>query len=56
MADVTIKLAPDDGAWGPYISLDDAEKLEWVDEALKAGDAAAAKDAEVYEVMPLAGE
>ncbi|NJM29011.1 MAG: hypothetical protein HC855_01715 [Rhizobiales bacterium] len=57
MAEVQVKLAPDDGAWGPYLSLDDAEKLERVDEALKRGDvAAAAREAKVYEVMALAGE
>ena len=57
MAEVLVKLAPDDGAWGPYLSIDDAEKIERVDEALKAGDvAAAAKDAKIYEVMAMAGE
>ena len=54
MAEITVKLAPDDGAWGPYLSLEDAEKIERVDEALKAGDiAAAAKDAKIYEVMAM---
>lgn len=57
MAEVKVKLAPDDGAWGPYLSLEDAEKIERVDEALKAGNiAAAAKDAQIYEVMAMAGE
>lgn len=57
MAEVTVKLAPDDGAWGPYLSLEDAEKIERVEEALKAGDiATAAKDSKVYEVMAMAGE
>jgi hypothetical protein len=52
-----VKLAPDDGAWGPYLSLEDAEKIERVDDALKAGDVkAASKDAKVYELMALAGE
>jgi hypothetical protein len=57
MAEVSVKLGPDDGAWGPYLSLDDAEKIERVDEALKAGDvAAAAKDSRIFQVMALAGE
>ena len=57
MAEITVKLAPDDGAWGPYLSLEDAEKIERMDEALKAGDiVAAAKDAKIYEVMAMAGE
>jgi hypothetical protein len=57
MAEVKVAVIPDDGSWGPYLSLDDANKLERVKKALKAGDiATAAKDAEVFEVMRLAGE
>jgi hypothetical protein len=57
MAEVKVNVVPDDGAWGPYLSLDDAEKLERVDSALKRGDVnAAAKDAKIYEVSALAGE
>jgi hypothetical protein len=57
MAEVKVKVAADDGAWGPYLSLDDAEKLERVDSALRRGDIkAAAKEAKIYEVLALAGE
>ena len=57
MAEVKVTSIPDDGAWGPYLSLDDANKLERVRKALKAGDVeAASKDAKVFEVLQLAGE
>ncbi len=53
-AEVEIELAPDDGAWGPYISKDDALKLDRVRSALKRGDvASAAREARVFELMPL---
>lgn len=53
-AEVEIELLPDDGAWGPYISRDDALKLDRVRSALKRGDiGAASREARVYELMPL---
>ncbi len=53
-AEVPIDLVPDDGAWGPYLSMEDALKLERVTEALERGDiAAAAKEATVYELLPV---
>lgn len=56
-AEVTVESIPDDGAWGPYLSLDDAKKLQRVERALKAGDLkAAAAEARVYELMPIAAE
>ena len=43
--------------WSPTIGPDDVEKLDRVIRALKKGDvAAAAKDAKVFELLPLAGE
>jgi hypothetical protein len=57
LAEVEVKLIPDEGSWGPSLSLEDARKLERVRAALKNGDAArAAKDAKVFEVMPIAAE
>jgi hypothetical protein len=51
MAEVKVSLIPDDGAWGPYVSAQDAMKLERVRLALKAGDReTAAKESEVFEV------
>ena len=43
--------------WSPTIGPDDVEKLDRVTRALKKGDVAAvAKEAKVFELMPLAGE
>lgn len=56
-AEVTIETIPDDDAWGPYLSVEDALKLEAVEQALKAGDiAAASKLGRVYELKPIAAE
>ena len=60
MAEVKVTSIPDDGAWGPYLSLDDASKLDRVNRALKSGDVeAASKDATVFavsEVLRVAAE
>jgi hypothetical protein len=57
VAEVTVESIPDDGAWGPYLSLDDAMKLERVEKALRSGDLkAASRDAKVYEMKPVAAE
>ena len=54
LAEVTVELMPDDGAWGPYLSSEDAMKLDRVRQALKRGDVAgAAKEAQVFELLPL---
>ena len=53
-AEVEIQLIPDDGAWGPYISKEDALKLDRVRSLLKRGDiAAASREARVFELMPI---
>lgn len=57
VAEVEIERIPDDNAWGPYISLDDAFKLERVEKALVKGDlATAASLAKVYELSPIAAK
>jgi hypothetical protein len=57
VAEVRIDLIPDDGAWGPYLTGADAMKLDRVRAALKRGDIeAAAKDAEIYKLTPVAAE
>ncbi len=57
VAEVEVEDIPDDGAWGPYLSLEDAMKLQRVELALKAGDLrAAGKEAQVYELKPVAAE
>jgi hypothetical protein len=54
VAEVTVESIPDDDAWGPYLSIEDALKLERVENALKAGDLkAASKEAKVYELKPI---
>jgi hypothetical protein len=53
-AEVSVELIEEAGGWSPYLSLDDAKKLEAVRLALRAGDvAAAAKHGRVYELRPV---
>lgn len=55
-AEVVVELDYDGESWSPTMSLDDARKLERVRLALRRGDhAQAAKDAQVYELLPLTG-
>ena len=50
-----VDLIPDDGAWGPYLSHEDAMKLSRVRRALRAGNIETAKrDAQVFELLPVA--
>ena len=56
-AEVPVELIEDDTAWSPYLSLDDARKLETVMLALRRGDVAeAAKHGRVFELKPIAAE
>jgi len=53
-ADVSIVLIEDDTGWSPYLSVEDATKLDAVRQALRTGDiAAAAKHARVFELLPV---
>jgi hypothetical protein len=53
-AEVPVELIEDETAWSPYLSLDDAKKLDAVRLALRAGDvAAAAKHGRVFELHPV---
>jgi hypothetical protein len=53
-AEVPVVLIEDDTAWSPYLSIEDAMKLDAVREALKAGDiATAAKHGRVFELTPV---
>ena len=55
VAEVAIELVEDDSAWSPYLSLDDAEKLDDVRAALARGDVVtASKLARVYTLQPVA--
>ncbi len=56
-AEVDVTLIETDHEWSPYYSLQDAQKLDRVREALKNGDlATAALEARVYELRPVAAE
>jgi hypothetical protein len=53
-AEVPIELIEDDTGWSPYLSLEDATKLDAVRLALRAGDIAeAAKHGRVFELLPV---
>ena len=53
-AEVPIELIEDDTAWPPYLSPDDARKLDAVRLALRVGNiAAAAKHGRVFELTPV---
>ena len=56
-AEVPVELIEDDTAWSPYLSVDDAHKLDEVRLALRRGDvAAAAKYGRVFELTPVAAK
>jgi hypothetical protein len=53
-AEVAIELIEEEGGWSPYLSIEDARKLEAVRSALRKGDiAAAAKYGRVFELTPV---
>lgn len=55
VAEVEVELLEDDQGWSPYLSLDDASKLDEVREALRRGDLpAAGRLARVYRLTPVA--
>ena len=55
VAEVDVALVIDDDEWSPYLTIEDAYKLDDVREALRKGDLkTAAKKAKVYELHPVA--
>ena len=55
VAEVDVALVIDDDEWSPYLTIEDAYKLDDVREALRHGDLkTAAKKAKVYELHPVA--
>lgn len=53
-AEVNVELIESDDGWSPYLSLDDAYKLDDVREALRRGDVqAASRLARVFSLTPL---
>lgn len=55
IAEVDVDLIEDDTGWSPYLSTEDAYKLDDVREALRTGDIQKASSlAKVYEMRPVA--
>jgi hypothetical protein len=53
-AEVDVELIEGDDGWSPYLSLEDAHKLDAVREALRRGDIqAASRHARVFSLMPV---
>ena len=53
-AEVDVELIPDDDAWGPYLSMEDALKLDRVRLALRRGDITeASREARVFKLLPV---
>jgi hypothetical protein len=53
-AEVSVELIVEEGGWSPYLSVDDAKKLESVRLALQRGDLAeAAKHGRLFELLPV---
>ena len=56
-AEVPVELIEDETGWSPYLSLNDALKLDTVRLALRRGDVAeAAKHGRVFELTPVAAK
>ena len=54
-AEIPIELIEDDTGWSPYLSVEDATKLDTVRKALQEGDvAAAAKYGRIFALVPVA--
>ena len=54
IAEVDVEILEDETGWSPYLSLDDAYKLDDVREALRRGDiAAASRTSRVYTLTPV---
>ncbi len=57
VAEVEVRLWEDDTGWSPYLSVEDAYKLDDVRDALRQGDLeSAAKYGRIYELRPVAHE
>ncbi len=56
VAQVDVELIYTDEGWSPYLSLEDAHRLDDVREALKRGDVeAASKQGRIYKLTRIAG-
>lgn len=53
-AEVEVEVLDSDGAWSPYLSLADAEKLDGVRVALRQGDVkAASRLGRIFQLLPV---
>jgi len=56
-AEVPVELIEDETAWSPYLSVEDAKKLDAVRQALRDGEIdEAAKHGRVFELTPVAAK
>jgi hypothetical protein len=54
VAEVDVELIEDDTGWSPYLSLEDAKKLDRVRQALRRRDlSAAVRDGRVFKLLPV---
>ena len=54
IAEVEVEIVVDETGWSPYLSLDDAYRLDDVREALRRGDiAAASRSSRVFSLTPV---
>jgi len=54
VAEVEVELLEDDTGWSPYLSIDEAYKLDDVRHAIRQGDLeSAAKYGQIYELRPV---
>jgi len=55
VAEVDVELLEEEGEWSPYLSIEDAYRLDEVRDALRQGDVAlASKYGRIYELRPVA--
>ncbi len=55
VAEVEVEVIEDETSWSPYLSLEDAQRLDQVRDALRSGDIkAAARVGRVYTLEPVA--
>jgi len=55
VAEIEVAVVEDEGGWSPYLSVDDAYRLDDARDALRQGDLnSAAKYGRIYELRPVA--
>ena len=53
-AEVSVNVTDEDGGWSPYLSVEEAKKLDTIRKALRRGDlTTAAKHGRVFELLPI---